>query len=179
MKNVIFLILLTGLFTSCVTKKKCLERYPPEIKTEYKKEVVIEMHDSIIHLPADSSYIKALISCDSTGKAYLKRIQEVSFGKNVKARIVMKDSIVFIECIVDSASIYFSWNEKYVKEEKIEKEIINTDIEKSFWNNILDRFESFFLILGYLFFTIILIYLIKKFILPLIFPNFVQLWRKS
>ena len=59
----ILIILIAVLFTGCITQKKCLRKFPPQIITE--KEVITEIiyRDTTIyvHIPADTVYAENII----------------------------------------------------------------------------------------------------------------------
>ena len=59
----ILVILIAVLFTGCITQKKCLRKFPPQIITE--KEVITEIiyRDTTIyvHIPADTVYAENII----------------------------------------------------------------------------------------------------------------------
>jgi len=77
----------------------------------------------LVFAPADSAMIRAYFECDKQGKLYLSEIIQLRAGKHVKPRIVIKDSLIEVECIVDSIGIYVLMKDRYETKETTKTEI--------------------------------------------------------
>lgn len=117
MKNLLFIILIAAILSSCATKERCARLYPPSssIQLIIKNDTIELIRDSTVYVPADSASIKALIECDSLGNAYIKEITELKSGKNVKPAIQLKNNVLKMDCKIDSLAVYFAWKETHIR----------------------------------------------------------------
>lgn len=172
------IILLALSSTSCITQKKCNERYPPEVSTEKEttneKETIVERHDTVYKTVADSSHIKALVKCDSMGNAYIKQIVELENGNKVKGSVKLVDNYVYLGCKVDSGEIARTWYSTHTRETISEKESKTEKVEPapiieevSWWRGLMERFRSFFEVSGYILWILLILLGIKKFVLKI------------
>ncbi len=75
--------------------------------TAVKEKIVTITKDSIVKLPADSSWLKMLLDCDSTGEVLIKQIEGYKAGKQVQIpKATIEDNRLFIVCDVDSFEVY-------------------------------------------------------------------------
>ena len=158
MKNIVIIILLAFL-ASCTTQKKCNRMFPPQIKDSIVKETVVEVKDTTITLPPDSSWLKALIDCDDAGEAYLATIEEMKSGNNVKPIIRFKDKYLYVECKVDSQKVYLHWKQKYSKETNT-----TTVTPAAIVTNELTQWQVFQMWLGRILLIVVVVYFGYKFI---------------
>lgn len=115
-----FVILVVMTIVSCRCPKPAAEK-------EYHYEYIETIRDSLVSIPMDESWIKALLECDSIGQVHLKALLDYQSGKHIQPpKVVVKDNIMTVTAEVDSFSIYLKWKEKYVREQ--EKDTI-TQIE--------------------------------------------------
>jgi hypothetical protein len=99
---IIYLVIICFLFlTACKT-----------VKIEPAREIITEtrevIRNSIVTLPADSSMIRALVECDSTGKARIRHLLDMFAGSRTRPpRIsIDADNILTAECDVDSYKLF-------------------------------------------------------------------------
>ena len=81
------------------------------------KEVV---RDTTFIIEEDSALLRAMIQCDSNGRAYISEIIELRAGRNVRPNITISNGVITAECIVDSMAVYMYWKERYER-------VVNTD----------------------------------------------------
>lgn len=135
MKKYLLLAMVIIIITGCVTKRRCMEKFPPSIVTEDSVTISekIVYKDSIITLPADSSWLTALLKCDSTGNVYLSQLLNYQSGNKVGVPVIkIRDNIIKVECQVDSLQIYLLLKEKYLT--KVHKTTVKQTIHENFWN---------------------------------------------
>jgi len=119
---VIIAILLT--FTSCVTRRRCNEKFPPQISFAREDSIqYVQITKDSISYYTDSSYVRALLECDTHGQVIMKELQEYKSGKNLDIpNVIIRDNVITATCIVDSMAVYnlikskFSSNVKNTKE---------------------------------------------------------------
>ncbi|MEG1426884.1 MAG: hypothetical protein RSC76_04270 [Oscillospiraceae bacterium] len=74
----------------------------------------VTLRDTAVVVEADSSMIRALIECDSLGRARIREILELQNGKHVKPpRLNLKDNILTATAQVDSFYIFVKYCERY------------------------------------------------------------------
>ena len=107
--NIVGLLFIVVLTASCITAKRCARFYPPQItKTDSVKVTVSEtLHDTIIEVASDSSWLKAWIECDSSGKATIKELLGYRAGKRAQLPgISLHNNILTADCRCDSVAIH-------------------------------------------------------------------------
>jgi len=112
MKTILYILISLTLF-SCVTEKKCSQKFPPQVITKDSISYIEKVRDSIVKTPPDSAKIKALLKCDSLGNVYIQTIEELKLGNKVKPSIKIKDNYIYLDCLVDSGQVYLAWKEKF------------------------------------------------------------------
>ena len=119
MKKLVVLILLAVIMASCMTAEKARKRYPCPSLTFFKiqRDTIEKLKIIETVIPADSGWIKAYIQCDSSGKAYIRQITELSNGKKTKPFIqIGKNNIITAGASVDSQAVYAAFKERFVRE---------------------------------------------------------------
>lgn len=95
-------ILLLLLFSSCITRKKCYERYPPQIIT--KDSVVVKdttiFKDTTITLKGDSVTVYAEIPCPE-----IKKVKTTGKKGNTTVTLTIDKGVVTAKCETDSLNI--------------------------------------------------------------------------
>lgn len=125
----IFLVSLT-LVTGCCTQRRCADKYPPVQSVNDSSSVTtvesVQERDSITYLPADSSWLIALLECDEYGKLILRQLQDYKNGKNVEVPYVSVDgNVLTVKCKVDSLAVFNHYSKHFKKEvEYRDKEVI-------------------------------------------------------
>lgn len=136
MKKIILLILILIVSYSCVTQKKCNQKFPPKVITKdsivYRTNTIIK--DSVIYVkvPIEVGTIEGNVNCDSLG-AQMKKVTidnkrlkmtiEVINGKLIAVSTCKEDSLQAIiqrqTTIIDSLYI----KDSFVKEPLIKFEM--------------------------------------------------------
>ena len=152
-KKIIFIIMLLFV-TSCNMEKYCATHYPPVISNDSTSntETSYTRHDSIITIPADSSWLKMYLECNKDGQVIAKQLDSYKSGKNVQLpKVIIKNNILQAECKVDTNKIGIYWFNKYVKTNVKVKQVAVKEIYKT------TKFQSFLNISGWILWGIILL----------------------
>lgn len=91
---------MTCSITSCITQKKCFEKFPPQIITKDSivvKDTVI-YRDTTITLPGDTLQINDTIPCPNVN---INRVVKSKNGKTT-ATVSIKNGKLQVECKTDS-----------------------------------------------------------------------------
>lgn len=175
------------LFSSCITQKKCNERFPNAISSEKNdssssKEISLIPRDTLIPyfiIKEDSTSLKALAECDSLGKIKISELQN-KLSKILKQKINVKPSKdgksaeIIVECNLsskDSIDIAIRLYDKLIQEkiivnkQKVEvKEVFKmTKLETTFYT----IGKLFSIIIGLSIFIFLIYQIIKRYIKPL------------
>lgn len=105
-----FQLLLTA---ACFCGCRTVRYVPAEKVIETKTEVLEVVRDTTVYIPADTATLQALFECDSTGKVLIKQVEALHGKLQAKARILVRDSIVVLDCICDSMAIYLQVKDRY------------------------------------------------------------------
>ncbi|MDD2965444.1 MAG: hypothetical protein PHU33_15985 [Bacteroidales bacterium] len=116
MKKLIYIALAFMVLAGCRSLKPAQTEQKERIETQH--EIIEKIRDTTVYL-TDSASLQALIRCDSTGKAYLARIEAMQLGRVVKPAVSIENSVLTVDCKVDSAAVYLAWHERF--------EQVNTD----------------------------------------------------
>ncbi len=146
--NKILITILLGLnLISCSPKLYPTQTIEVE-NTVTEKEII---RDTIIQVQPDSSMIRALIQCDSTGRAHLQELQTLRESARLQQTITIdqdpksyEPTSLIIQAKVDSMGIYLTYKERLKEETKTE--IQETVIEKKV--NILKPYQKFLMNVG-------------------------------
>ena len=169
MKPSFLILLLAGLLSGCISEKRCAERYPVPVRTDVfvQHDTVTSVKDSLIPLPADSGWFKALLECQN-GKVVVKEILEAKPGKRVIPFFSVQNNVLTTGAKIDSSSIYFSWKETHIRESRIESKVIEKPVYK------VTGFQNFLIWLGGISLSILVIiagiYLIRLYLKRKLLP---------
>lgn len=116
--------MLMCILQSCITQKKCNERYPPEI---YQSDsILIVKHDTIIYdtitIPGDSVSIHDTIPCPE-----LEYHREIT-KNHISAHVDISKGKISVECHEDEIRSFYQKKIEALRESRIryiEKKIIN------------------------------------------------------
>ena len=115
-------------------------------QSEIKADTIIvteTLRDTVIKVDADSSMIKALIECDSLGRAHLKQLNTYQAGERLMPPVItIKDNIITTTAKIDSLNIYLKLKDRYKEVRKAE--VITKTIEV----NKLSRWQQFICTIG-------------------------------
>ncbi len=127
----VFILLAIILITGCNMQRWCEKNHPPaqsssrDSSTTTTTTITEEAARAKTPVPADSSGLRALLDCDSLGRVYLKKINDISYGTHVKPEVViLPGNVLYLKCKVDSFSVY-SWYKRIH-----EKTVINTNVKE-------------------------------------------------
>lgn len=159
MKNIFLFLSVIWMLSACVTQKRCSEKYPcVSSTTEYVHDTVVEtIHDTTLVIKKDSSYIEAYLECDSSGRVLINQISQLD-GKISRLKFQLKNNVIYVECKVDSLSVYLSWKNRYESKTQVKTNTITKT------TNILTQWQIFQLWLGRILLVIILVYVAVKII---------------
>lgn len=90
------------------------------------------VRDTTVIIRPDSSFIQALIECDSVGKARLKELLAYKAGNNLQVPVLtIKDNILTAKAKIDSTSIALSYienhRERYANNDSIVTKIVEVN----------------------------------------------------
>ena len=98
--RIILFIIIAASFTSCISQKKCNDRYPPQIitKDSVVEREVVTYRDTTITVPGDSVKIHDTIPCPDV--VYHKEVKSKS-GRTT-AKVDINKGTLTVECKTDS-----------------------------------------------------------------------------
>lgn len=100
-----------------VLLSSCSPRIIQTVRTEKDSVYVTEiitLRDTAVLVEQDSSLVRALIECDSLGRARIREILELQNGKHIKPPgLTLKDNILTATAQVDSFAIFVKYRERY------------------------------------------------------------------
>ncbi|MCO5238882.1 MAG: hypothetical protein M9904_02395 [Chitinophagaceae bacterium] len=114
-------VLLIVIFTSCITQKKCAERYPPHLETKdsivEKEEIVYR--DTTIAIPGDSVGIRDTIPCPDVDYYKEGKIGRTSVKVNIsKGKIKVDCKSDSLQYVIDSLASIHKTKEVFHSETK-------------------------------------------------------------
>lgn len=128
-KSLFLLVIVTFLLTSCVTQKRCYEKFPPVTETIIKDSIITRdsIVEKIVEVPveikADTVLINDTVFIDKKTKLPNSKpvYAETDFAKataqvvngNLNLTLIQKDTLFNLQ--VTARESYF-WKEKYFKE---------------------------------------------------------------
>jgi len=117
--------------------------YPPVQSVNDSSSVTtnesVQEKDSISYLPADSSWLKALLECNAQGQVVLKELQEYKSGKSANVpQVKVKNNVITATCNVDSIAVF----NHYSKHFKNKVEYRDKEVEKIVRVNYLTGFQK-------------------------------------
>jgi hypothetical protein len=146
MKRIVLFLLLAIAFSSCVTRKKCMTRFPPEVKIVTKDSVVyrekITVRDTTItvKLPADTIEVSVPVEVQvkvdpvTVESKCAKASAWIKDGK-LNIRLTTKDAEIQIH--IDSARTEATyWKERYNTDQKtitVKEKVVPGIYRASLW----------------------------------------------
>lgn len=95
-----------------LTLAGCRTTYLPVVGTDTVTVVTEVIRDSIITLPADSSFIRAYFECDSLNQVVMTELQHKA-GEKVKQQTTFNRGKLVVAATIDSLSVYIKWKERH------------------------------------------------------------------
>lgn len=107
------------------------------------------IRDTVVTVSEDSSLIRALIECDSMGRARLSQLIEYRSGERISPpSIDITDNILTAKSKVDSVSIYLELRDRYKENFRNTQETVFIETNKvTGWQKIRMRFGETFMLL--------------------------------
>ena len=88
------------------------------------------LRDTVVTVEADSSLVRALVECDSLGRARLRELREYRAGTRLPPpKVSIEDNVLTATASIDSMEIYLTLKERYRQDLKAEKEVIIKTVE--------------------------------------------------
>lgn len=162
MHKLLFILSLVLVFSACRPAREIGRT----VSDSSRIERITEYRDTTIQVPADSSWLEALIECDSTGKAYLKEIAGYKTGKqSTLPSVRIQDNMLKVDCKCDSVAIYHKLSRIYdhSSQVRVEKETVTVEANRLSWWQKTQIYA--FRIMGGLFLLYVSIIIIKRFVI--------------
>lgn len=134
MKNLALILIVSSLLTSCFVTRKQREKICNDCKThttEYIRDSIY-IKDTVVSVEPDSSYIEALLECDSLGRVKIVEMSSLQ-GKLVNLELALKNNRLKTKGKIDTIKIYVPGKTEIryrTKEVQVEKPV---SIYKDYW----------------------------------------------
>ncbi len=128
--------------------------------TEHTVTVTETVRDTVVQVQPDSSIVRALIRCDSTGRARLEEIRMLRESSRLQQTLTMdspaepyQPTAVTVKAVVDSMGIYLTLRERHREERQFRT--VETVVEKEV--NVLRWWQTALMWMGVLSIVLLLI----------------------
>ena len=143
------IVLVAGALTLCGCSPKM---YPHRTENiEHTVTVTETVRDTVVQVRPDSSIVRALIRCDSTGRARLEEIRMLQESSRLQQTLTMESpaepyqpTALTVKAVVDSMGIYLTLKERHREEQQIRT--VETVIEKKI--NVLRWWQTALMWMG-------------------------------
>ncbi|MEI6062054.1 MAG: hypothetical protein WCR72_15235 [Bacteroidota bacterium] len=163
---VLILLLLSG----CCTQQRCDRKFPTvqavNDSTSSSTNETVQDKDSVSWLPADSSWLKALLECNKQGQVVMKELTEYKSGKYAQVpQVTIKDNMITAKCRVDSLAVFNHYSNRiktevqYRDRKVTDTKYINQLTPFQIWQIRCFWIESVIILLS-------IVFLILKFVSP-------------
>lgn len=109
------------------------------------------LRDTVVVTEQDSSWVKVLLECDSTGRVLMKELLDYRAGKRVRLpQLEVRDNILTSVVRIDSSAVYLAWRERYEADSvAVEREIVRVvEVNRlKGWQKVLIGIGALWLIL--------------------------------
>lgn len=79
------------------------------------------LRDTVIVTKQDSSWIRMLLECDSTGQVLMKELLDYRTGERIRLpRVKVRDNVLTAAVAVDSSAVYLAWRERYEADSRLQ-----------------------------------------------------------
>lgn len=162
MKKVVTVLVVGPLaFGGCSPKM-----YPHRTEsTEHTVTVTETVRDTVVQVRPDSSIVRALIRCDSTGRARLDEIRLLQESSRLQQTLAVESpaepyqpTAVTVRAVVDSMGIYLTLRERHREEQQTRT--VETVVEKE--DNVLRWWQTALMWMGGVSLIVILVAVIGK-----------------
>ena len=132
MKKVV-IVLAIGVLGLCGCSPKM---YPHRTEsTEHTVTVTETVRDTVVQVRPDSSIVRALMRCDSTGRARLEEIRTLRESSRLQQTLTLESpaepyqpTAIKVKAVVDSMGIYLTFKERHREEQRVRT--VETIVEK-------------------------------------------------
>ena len=122
-------ILLPVLLTACVAGRTMTA----STDLQQTDSVIVRetLRDTVVSIAADSSLVRALIECDSTGRAYLRQLEEYRAGARLPPPELSIDTnnVLTATAAIDSMEIYLTLKARHREDTSIHREVVTPGVE--------------------------------------------------
>ena len=135
------------------------------IKEVVRTEYIEKLRDTTVYIPADSSYIRALLECDSLGNVMLKQFEELRLGKSVRPSVRIVDNYIEVDCTTeDSMAIYITFKDRFESSDRLVEDTSTVKESSDVREKIVKtRMPAMFWIIGIIILAVVVIMLLRKF----------------
>ena len=158
----------TGLVVGALALCGCSPKmYPHRTEsTEHTVTVTETVRDTVVQVRPDSSIVRALIRCDSTGRARLEEIRMLRESSRLQQTLTVESpaepyqsTAVTVRAVVDSMGIYLTLRERHREEQHVRT--VETVVEKKV--NVLRWWQTALMWMGGVSLVAALLLTFKKF----------------
>lgn len=107
----------------------CTANRLPVVGGDTIREVREVARDSIVTLPADSSFIRAWFECDSLNQVIMTEL-ETKAGKLIQPSASFRNGLLVATAKIDSQAIYLRWKERHESTQTTSTFIKEVEVEK-------------------------------------------------
>lgn len=133
--------------------------------TEHTVTVTETVLDTVVQVRPDSSIVRALIRCDSAGRAWLEEIRMLRESSRLQQTLAVdspaepyQPTAVTVRAVVDSMGIYLTLRERHREEQQTRT--VETVVEKEV--NVLHRWQTALMWMGGVALILLVVLLILK-----------------
>ena len=133
--------------------------------TEHTVTVTETVRDTVVQVRPDSSIVRALIRCDSTGRARLEEIRMLLESSRLQQTLAVESPVepyqptaVTVRAFVDSMGIYLTLRERHREEQQVRT--VDTVVEKEV--NVLRWWQTALMWMGGVSLILLVVLLILK-----------------
>ncbi|MBS1641548.1 MAG: hypothetical protein JSR11_03635 [Bacteroidetes bacterium] len=163
MKKVAHILCWLIVLWACKTNRLPQVQKTDSTKIDNEHTYSERIRDSIIIIPADSSWLKAYLACDSNGNVLLQQILDLQKGKSVQSpNIWLKNNQLNVKCVVDSFGVFIRFLSKIDISKISQKEVIKQEIKIPIITNQLTWQQKLWIKIGKIIIVLLLLFVIYK-----------------
>jgi hypothetical protein len=141
LKSTILILISIIVLSSCVTRKACMSKFPPQVVISDSSVVKYITKDSIIEIPGEriTDTVEIQIECPGNGKPIIKSSASVKTKNKASILTRIDGNKIIAECICSSEKARIKWLEKELS--SYHKEIIKDppmiEFKTPWWNYLI------------------------------------------
>lgn len=126
--------------------QSCSHRQYPQqsVHTSTTSTIVETLRDTVVTVEPDTSMLRALIECDSTGQAYLREIEQLKSSDHIHQSLHLKNNILTSTAAIDSMDIYLTYRERYQHDTETTSQVQTITLT----TNILYKWQKLLMYIG-------------------------------